>query len=286
MRAFSLRLASFCAGQTARSVRLCRADVAQRVCYDSRGARLPTPLAGCRTNSARHSAWPAPPAPLSGWPALLISLVVLGILASLDPLRPAVFVVVLRSQFGNAIAFLAGWTLALSLLFVLVLVTFAGDISDGPDARHRTAASVVLIAVGVVLLGVAGHRWRRRHDERGPAGYPQAVLRRLHHLDVRRSAALGVLIQPRALTIAAAAVVARDRAGVLSLLIGFAVFAVASTAALLGILIYVIRRPETATLWLTDVVSAIERQCSTIFTVLCAAGGGYLVLDGLANLLG
>jgi hypothetical protein len=69
------------------------------------------------------------------------------------------------------------------------------------------------------------------------------------------------------------------------MLIGFAVFAVASTAALLGILIYVIRRPETAMLWLTDVVSALELQVSTIFTLLCAAGRGYLVLDGLANLL-
>jgi hypothetical protein len=196
-----------------------------------------------------------------------------------------VFVVVLRSQFANAIAFLAGWTVALSLLFVLVFMTFAGDISDGPDAKRRTAASVVELAVGVVLLVVAGHRWRGRHNDRVSGLYPQAVLQRLQHLDVRRSAALGVLIQPRALTIAAAVVVARDRSGPLSLLVGFAVFAVVSTAAMLGILVYVIRRPETATLWLTNVVSAIELQASTIFTLLCAAGGGYLVLDGLANLL-
>ena len=216
---------------------------------------------------------------------MLISVVVLGILASLDPLRPVVFVLVLRTQLVNAIAFLAGWALALSLLFVIVFVALAGDISTGPDHRHRTAASVAELAIGAALLVVAAGRWRRRHDESGRRGYPQAVLRRLDHLDVRRAAVIGVLIQPRALTVAAAVVVARDRSGVLSLLIGFAVFAIVSTAALLGILIYDIWRPESARLRLTDVVSTLERQGPMIFTVLCAAGGGYLVLDGLRDLL-
>ena len=216
---------------------------------------------------------------------MLISVIVLGILASLDPLRPVVFVLVLRTQLVNAIAFLAGWTLALSLLFVIVFVTFAGDISTGPDHRHRTAASVAEIAVGAALLVVAARRWRRRHDESGRGGYPPAVLRRLDHLDVRRAAVIGVLIQPRALTVAAAVVIARDRSGVLSLLVGFALFAVVSTAALVGILAYDVWRPENARLRLTDVVSALERQGPMIFTVLCAAGGGYLVLDGLRDLL-
>ena len=216
---------------------------------------------------------------------MLISVIALGILASLDPIRPVVFVLVLRTQLVNAFAFLAGWTLALSLLFVIVLVPLAGDISTGPDHRHRTAASVAEIAVGAALLIVAAGRWRRRHDDSGRSGYPLAVLRRLDHLDVRRAALIGVLIQPRALTVAAAVVIARDRSGVLSLLIGFAVFAIVSTAALLGILTYHFWRPESATLRLTDVVSTLERQGPLIFTVLCGAGGGYLVVDGVRDLL-
>jgi Sap, sulfolipid-1-addressing protein len=216
---------------------------------------------------------------------VLISVVVLGVLASLDPLRPAVFVLVLQTQFVNAIAFLAGWTLALSLLFVIVFVTFAGEISTGPDHSHRTAASVAEIAIGAALLVVAASRWRRRHEEGGRGGYPLAVVRRLGHVDVRRAAALGVLIQPRSLTIAAAVIVARDRSGVLSLLIGFVLFAVVSTAALLGILTYVVWRPESARPRLASVVSRLELQGPMIFTALCAAGGGYLVLDGLTDLM-
>ena len=70
-----------------------------------------------------------------------------------------------------------------------------------------------------------------------------------------------------------------------SLLIGFAVFAIVSTAALLGILSYDVWRPQSARLRLTDVVSTLERQGPMIFTVVCGAGGVYLVADGVRELL-
>ena len=87
------------------------------------------------------------------------------------------------------------------------------------------------------------------------------------------------------MTVAAAVVIARDRSGVLGQLIGFTVFAIVSTAALLGILTYDICRPQSARIRLTDVVSTLERQAPMIVTVLCGVGGGYLVLDGLRDLV-
>ena len=62
-------------------------------------------------------------------------------------------------------------------------------------------------------------------------------------------------------------------------------FAFFSTAALLGILTYQVWRPESARIRLTDVVSTLERQGPLIFTVLCGAGGGFLVVDGVRDLL-
>ena len=124
---------------------------------------------------------------------------------------------------------------------------------------------------------MAARRWGRRHEEGAEGGYPAAVVRQLDRLDIRRSAFVGVLIQPRTLTVAAALVVAREESGPVSLLIGFVAFAVVSTAALLGILVYVVRRPERATLRLADVVAVLERQAPVIITVLFAGAGGYLV---------
>jgi len=203
------------------------------------------------------------------------------LIASLDPLRPAVFVVVLRSRFVNALAFLVGWTLALTLLFFIVSFALAGDVETGPSDALAAAASVFELAIGVALIALAAHRWRHAASE---FGYPQAIQRQLERLDVRRSAGLGVLIQPRALTIAAALVVARDRSSVISWLIGFAVFAFASTAAILAILIFVLRRPDRAAAWLTELVTMLERQAANIFTILCAAAGCYLVIDGIVHL--
>ena len=67
----------------------------------------------------RHCGARPPSIPRAG---VLISVILLGILASLDPLRPVVFVLVLRTRRINALAFLVGWAVALSLLFVVVFV--------------------------------------------------------------------------------------------------------------------------------------------------------------------
>jgi hypothetical protein len=72
---------------------------------------------------------------------------------------------------------------------------------------------------------------------------------------------------------------------VLSLLIGFAVFAVVSTAALLGILVYDIRRPENAQSRLESCVGRHEAEGPMLFTILCACAGVYLVAASIYNLV-
>ena len=246
-------------------------------------ARVSALLAGL---PARRAA--APPDGCAGavlWrQPVLISVIVLGILASLDPLRPVVFVLVLRTQLGERHRLPrrvdAGTVGAVRHRLRHVRRRHLGS----PD--HRTGGGV---GRGDPGSGRRCSSSRRAGGvaatTRGSGGYPRAVLRRLDHLDVRRAAVIGVLIQPRTLTVAAAVVIARDQSGLLSLVVGFALFAIVSTAALVGILTYDLWRPESARVRLTDVVSTLERQGPMIFTVLCAAGGGYLVLDGLRDLV-
>ena len=137
----------------------------------------------------------------------------------------------------------------------------------------------------MLLTFIAARRWQRRAEMDAKSLAPAAVLRRLDQLGPRQAGLMGVLIQPRTLTIAAALVVARDRSGVLSLLIGFAVFAVVSTAALLGILLYDIRRPESAASQLESFVGRLEAQGPVLFTILCACAGVYLIADGVYSLV-
>ncbi|MET0580104.1 MAG: GAP family protein, partial [Ilumatobacteraceae bacterium] len=207
------------------------------------------------------------------------------ILASLDPLRPVVFVLVLRTKRINALAFLVGWAIALSLLFVVVFVLFGGDPAAAPGSDRRTWISVAELLVGVLLTVFAARRWERRAEMVAKSLAPEAVLRRLDQLGPRQAGLIGVLIQPRTLTIAAALVVARDRSGVLSLLIGFAVFAIVSTAALLAILLYDTRRPESAATQLESFVGRLEAQGPVLFTILCACAGVYLIADSIYSLV-
>ena len=241
--------------------------------------------AGAPHRPACRAARPAALEPLPGRPAVLISVV--GSAASSHRSTRCVlraFVLVLRTQLVNAIAFLAGWTLALSLLFVIVLVPFAGDISTRADHRHRTAASVAEIAIGACCSSSRRPR-RSTATTTRVGGYPQAVS------DGSTTWTSGERLDRRVDPAAGADGRGRrrhrpDRSGVLSLLIGFAVFAIVSTAALLGIFsTYHVWRPESARIRLTDVVSTLERQGPIIFTVLCGAGGGFLVVDGLRDLV-
>jgi hypothetical protein len=202
-----------------------------------------------------------------------------------DPLRPAVFALVLATKRSNAVAFLAGWIVAFSLLFVIAFVVLGGSDMGGASEGQRTWASVFLLVIGGGLLVVAVRRWRRPTEGEPRPLVPDALLRRVDRLDPRRAAVIGALIQPRALTIAAALVVARDRSDAVSMLVGFALFGVASTSVLLGLLAYDIRYQASARKRLSDFVGVLEREGPRIITIGSGVAGAYLVVDALYGLL-
>ena len=171
---------------------------------------------------------------------MLISVGLLGLLASLDPIRPVVFVLVLRTERArlNAIGFLVGWAVALAVLFAAGFFAFDAGASGRPSSAQKTWLSLVEIVVAVFLLALALRRWRS-DDNLVHRNTPDVIVRQLDRLTPRRSSLLGVLIQPRTLTIAAALVVARDRTSFADATAGLAVFGVLSTGAYL--LVYAMR---------------------------------------------
>ncbi len=222
------------------------------------------------------------------WSAVIITVAILGLLAALDPIRPVVFVLVLRTEGAlvNAVALLIGWAVSLTVLFLIgFAISDAGDAAS-PRSRHPTRASVLELVLGVILLLVAARQWRKRNDEDVHLATPQAILRRLDGLTPRRAGIVGMLLQPRSLTIAAALVIARDHSSFASSVIGFGVFALLSTAGLLGILAYKVRNPDEARIRLTSLVTRLEQSGPLLFTGLMAFGGVYLLIDAIRSLVG
>ena len=218
---------------------------------------------------------------------MIITVALLGLLAALDPIRPVVFVLVLRTEGAlvNAIALLIGWAVSLTVLFLVGFAISDAGNSAGRTSRHPTRTSVLELLVGVTLLVIAARQWRKRNDEATHLATPQAILRRLDGMTPRSAGLVGMLLQPRTLTIAAAIVIARDHSSFASLIIGFGVFALLSTAGLLGILAYNVRKPDEARIRLTGLVTRLEQSGPSLFAGLMAFGGVYLLIDAIRGLV-
>ena len=139
--------------------------------------------------------------------------------------------------------------------------------------------------LGVTLLVVSTHKWRRRHDYTDRPITPKAVTRQLEDLSPRKASVLGVLIQPRTLTIAAAVVVARDRTGFISYLGGLSVSRSLSTAALIALFLYYLRRPDDASSDFGILSARIEKPARPSSPMLGVLGGLYLLFDAIRGLI-
>jgi membrane protein implicated in regulation of membrane protease activity len=165
-------------------------------------------------------------------------------------------------------------------------VAFAGGGAARASSTQKVWLSILELVLAAVLLAVILRRWQRRHDTTARRGTPAPVLRQLERLTPRRSGLLGVLIQPRSLTIAAAIIIARDRGGFADAAAGVAVFALLSTGALLGLFTYVVRRPERAEDGLATVADRIEQLGPILFILGLALASLFLLIDGVRGLAG
>lgn len=217
---------------------------------------------------------------------VLITVGVLGLLAALNPLRPVVFLLVLGTDraHDNGVYFLLGWATALTVVFTAVFVAFDSGAGGRASSDQRTWLSAAEILVGVALLVVSARKWRQRHDLTGRS-VPTTVMRRLAGLNPRQAGMLGIAIQPRALTLAAAVVVARDRTNVISGVGGLGVFALLSTAALIALFVYYLRRPDVASGQFGILAIRIENASPTILPVLCGLAAMYLLFDATHSLI-
>ena len=196
------------------------------------------------------------------------------------------FALVLATRRSNALAFLVGWFAALAFLFGVAFVALGGSDMGSASTGQRTWTSVSILLIGGGLLVVAVHRWTRPDEPGSRPLLSDSLLRRLDRLGPRRAGGIGVLIQPRTLTIAAALVVARDRSGSLEMLVGLTVFGVASSSVLIGLLAYEVTNSDTADVRLARFVDMLERNSRQLITIGSAAAGAFLVVDAMYGLIG
>jgi hypothetical protein len=216
----------------------------------------------------------------------VIILAVLGLLASVSPSTIVVFILLLATARArvNAAAFLIGWSVSLIIVFA---VSYAvGGVRATQHGSGSTAVDVIEIMLGAVLAVAAARQWRRRDRPRTSSRVAQKFTARLKQLNPWEAATVGVLEQPWTLTAAAAVVLVRHHSAALVVVFAFLAFALLSTATIGLIFLYFARRPGQAEAHLADLRDRLVRAGPTIFAIVSAAVGVFLIIDGVIGIVG
>jgi len=213
--------------------------------------------------------------------SLAITILVLGLLASLSPTTIVVFILVLATTRAraNAAAFLIGW--GVSVLIVFSVSYAVGSSRYTQHGSGRVVVDILEILLGLGLVAAGNRQWGRRHEPRTGSGLTRNLTARLEGLEPWQAAIVGVLKQPWALTAAAAFVVIRDHAAFVVVVVAFVIFTVVSTATVGLTYLYFARRPGEAEAHLQALRDRVVAAGPTIVAVVLAVVGTYLVAEGV-----
>ena len=218
---------------------------------------------------------------------LILPVVFLGLMASLSPATIVVFVLVLGTARArvNAVGFLFGWGLSLTVVFaVSYALALSGETQSGDG---RTSVSVVELLLGAALFVVGARVWRR-----GPATTPtrssdwgtNRLVGRMEGLTPAGAAVVGVLKQPWAITAAASLVVVHHHESALVVVIAFVLFTVASTATVGLMFLYYARYPGEAQARLAALRDRVVAAGPAMGAVAGIVVGAFLMIDGAIGL--
>jgi Sap, sulfolipid-1-addressing protein len=218
--------------------------------------------------------------------SLVITIALLGLLASVSPSTLVVFILLLATTRArvNAAAFLIGWSVSLVIVFAVSYA--AGGARATQHGNGSTAVKVIEILLGAALAVVAARQWRHRDRPRTSSGVAKKFTGHLKQLHPWEAAAVGVLEQPWSLTIAAAVVLVRHHSAFLIVVFAFLAFALLSTATVGLVFLYYARRPGEAEAHLSDLRDRLVRAGPAVFAIVSAAVGVFLIIDGVAGLTG
>ncbi len=161
---------------------------------------------------------------------LIITVLLLGLLASISPSTIVVFILLLATTraTANAGAFLIGWSVSLVIVFAASYAL--GGVRVSLHGTGRTTVDNLEIVLGISLLAMAARQWQHRNIPRTGSGLTKKLTEHLDRLTPWQAAVIGALEQPWTLTAALALVLIRHHSAVVIAFVAFLVFTVVSTA--------------------------------------------------------
>ncbi len=212
----------------------------------------------------------------------------IGIAISPVPIIAVILMLFSAKARENGPAFLGGWVLGVTGV-VVVFIAISG-ILGASSGGASTLASLIQIALGVLLLLLAWMQWRKRPLPGQPA-QPPKWMAAVDGMQPTQAFALGVAlsaVNPKNLMLGASAAITIGKAGLdlVPLIVVILVFVLIASISIIVPVAYYLVGGESAKHTLDGWKAWLEANNAVVMTVLLLVMGVAIVGKGLGALLG
>ena len=212
---------------------------------------------------------------------MVLSLMLIGLAVTLDPLPLTAFIVILSSKRGalKGAAYVFGWLVSLAIV-VTITVAATGNNPPKPATAPSLAALAVKIALGVALVLIAFRHIRARGLPKPPKKPPKWQ----EHVDNMSpwfAMALALTLQPWVLIGAGAATVVEAKLSSWQSFLALFLYCVLASSSYLTMEIYAVIRPEQSQAFLTRVRTWIDTHTDQVIIVGSLLLGLWLIATSI-----
>ena len=212
---------------------------------------------------------------------LVLSLVLIGLVITLEPIPLTAFILVLASKGGvrKGAAFIFGWLLSLAIVIAFtVLVT--DNKPPKPNTAPSLAALAAKLAIGAGLLVIA-IRYYRKLGKPKPPKKPPRWQTHIDNMTPWFAIGLAPLTQPWGLVAAGVSVIVEAKLSSWESYLALALFCVIATSSILAMEIYAGFRPQPAQEFLARSRGWIDTHTDQVIVIVSLVLGFWLVATSM-----
>ena len=216
---------------------------------------------------------------------LVLSLVLIGLAITLEPIPLTAFILILASKGGvrKGAAFIFGWVLSL-VIVIAVTVLVTGNNPPKPSTAPSLAALVAKLAIGAGLL-VLAIRYYRRLGKPKPPKKPPKWQTHIDNMTPWYAVGLGPLTQPWGLVAAGVTVIVEAKLSSWQDYLNLALFCVIATSSILAMEIYAAFRPQPAQEFIARTRIWINAHTDQVIIIVSLVLGFWLLATSIYSLV-
>jgi threonine/homoserine/homoserine lactone efflux protein len=212
---------------------------------------------------------------------IVLSLVLIGLAITLEPIPLTAFILVLASKGGvrKGAAFIFGWLLSLAIVIAFTFLVTQNK-PPKPNTAPSLAALAAKLAIGAALLVIAIRQYRKTSKPKPPKKPPKWQTH-IDHMTPWYAVGLGPLTQPWGLVAAGVSVIVEAKLSSWQSYLALALFCVIATSSILAMEIYAGFRPQPAQEFLARMRRWINAHTDQVIIIVSLVLGFWLVATSI-----